>query len=73
MKKLLLLLVTFIAGITAYGQDEGKIKLTLNVDNPERVSIAIFGEPLEGLKRATTNWRLTRGQTSKSVRQKAAR
>ena len=49
MKKLLLLLVTFIAGITAYGQDEGKIKLTLNVDNPERVSIAIFGEPLEGL------------------------
>lgn len=50
MKKLLLLLVTFIAGITAYGQDEGKIKLTLNVDNPERVSIAIFGEPLEGLK-----------------------
>ena len=50
MKKLLLLLVTFIAGITAYGQDEGIIKLTLNVDNPERVSIAIFGEPLEGLK-----------------------
>lgn len=44
------MLVTFIAGITAYGQDEGKIKLTLNVDNPERVSIAIFGEPLEGLK-----------------------
>lgn len=49
MKKILLLLVTLIAGITAYGQDEGKIKLTLNVDNPERVSIAIFGEPLEGL------------------------
>lgn len=73
MKKLLLLLVTFIAGITAYGQDEGKIKLTLNVDNPERVSIAIFGEPLEGLKRATTNLKSARGQTSKSVRQKAAR
>lgn len=49
MKKLLLLLVTLFAGVAAFGQDEGKIKLTLNVDDPARVQISIFGETVEGL------------------------
>lgn len=42
MKKLLLLLVTLITGVAAFGQDEGKIKLTLNIDNPDRVNISFF-------------------------------
>lgn len=50
MKKLLLLLVTLITGVAAFGQDEGKIKLTLNIDNPDRVNISFFGELIEGLK-----------------------
>lgn len=45
------LVFVFSAVTSVYGQDESKIRLTFNVDDPARVSISIFGEIQEGLQK----------------------
>lgn len=47
---LFFLLSVFPVSSGVFAQDESKISLTFNIDDPERVSLSVFGEVQEGLQ-----------------------